>query len=101
MVNYFPTGRAQADSLEVPMPTGTPVNRDWVYVLQDGTIVIEWEEGTLQDIQTGDFLHQGAFGHPVQDNELERLRLTGRVESFDTRTVYLRALPDYKRKTIE
>jgi hypothetical protein len=83
------------------MTSGTPVNRDWVYVLQDGTIVIEWEEGTLQDVQTGDFLHQGAFGHPVQDQELERLRLTGRVEKFDSRTVYLRALPEFKRKTID
>ena len=40
------------------MTSGTPVNRDWVYVLQDGTIVIEWEEGNLQDVQTGDFLRR-------------------------------------------
>jgi hypothetical protein len=83
------------------MTAGTPVNRDWIYVLQDGRIVIEWEEGTLQDIQTGDFLRQGAFGHPVQDNELERLRMNGRIEKYDTRVIYLRALPENKRKTIE
>jgi hypothetical protein len=101
MVNLFPSIRSHAALAEVSMPNGTPVTRDWVYVLQDGTVVIEWEEGTLQDIQTGDFLHQGAFGHPVQDTELEQLRLTGRVEKFDARTVYLRALPDFKRNTIE
>ena len=83
------------------MINGTPVNRDWVYVLQDGTVVIEWSEGTLQDVQTGDFLKEGAFGHAVQDNELDRLRQLGRVEKFDNRTVYLRALPDFKRRTIE
>jgi hypothetical protein len=83
------------------MTSGTPVNRDWVYVLQDGTIVIEWEVGNLQDIQTGDFLHQGAFGHPVQDSELDRLRQNGRIEKFDARIIYLRALPEFKRKTIE
>ena len=57
------------------MVNGTPVNRDWVYVLQDGTIVIEWEEGTLQDVQTGDFLHQGAggvLGERGNRNELDQ-----------------------------
>ena len=83
------------------MINGTPVNRDWVYVLQNGTVVIEWSEGTLQDVQTGDFLTEGAYGHPIQDVELDRLRQLGRVEKFDNRTVYLRALPDFKRRTIE
>jgi hypothetical protein len=87
--------------MEASMTSGTPVNRDWIYVLQDGTIVIEWEVGNLQDIQTGDFLQQGAFGHPVQDSELERLRLNGRIEKFDARIIYLRALPEFKRKTID
>jgi hypothetical protein len=101
MVNYSRLTGPAFEPMEVPMTSGTPVNRDWVYVLQDGTIVIEWEEGTLQDVQTGDFLRQGAFGHPVQDNELERLRLNGRIEKFDARMVYLRALPEFKRKTID
>jgi hypothetical protein len=83
------------------MTNGTPVTRDWVYVLQDGTIVVEWAEGSLQDIQTGDFLQSGAFGHPVQDNELDRLRLLGRIEKFDNRTVFLKALPESKRRTID
>ena len=83
------------------MPNGTPVTRDWVYVLQDGTVVVEWAEHSLQDIQSGDFLQEGTYDHPVQDNELEHLRLTGRIEKFDARTVYLRALPEFKRRTIE
>jgi hypothetical protein len=83
------------------MINGTPINRDWVYVLQNGNIVIEWETGNLQDVQTGDFYTDGEFGHPVQDIELERLKLLGRVDKYDARTVYLRALPDFKRRTLD
>jgi hypothetical protein len=83
------------------MVNGTPINRDWVYVLQNGNIVVEWETGTLQDIQTGDFYSVGEFGHPVQDIELERLKLLGRVDKYDARTVYLRTLPEFKRRTLD
>jgi hypothetical protein len=83
------------------MINGTPINRDWVYVLENGNIVVEWEAGSLQDIQTGDFYKDGAFGHPVQDIELERLKLLGRVDKYDARTVYLRALPEFKRRTLD
>jgi hypothetical protein len=83
------------------MINGTPINRDWVYVLQDGIVVVEWEVGNLQDIQTGEFLTTGEFGHPIQDMELERLKLLGRVDKYDARTVYLRALPEFKRRTLD
>jgi hypothetical protein len=83
------------------MINGTPINRDWVYVLENGNIVVEWEAGSLQDIQTGDFYKDGSFGHPVQDIELERLKLLGRVDKYDARTVYLRALPEFKRRTLD
>jgi hypothetical protein len=83
------------------MINGTPINRDWVYVLQNGTVVIEWEVGNLQDVQTGEFLKEGEYGHPIQDIELERLKLLGRVDKYDARTVFLRALPDFKRRTLD
>jgi|WetSurMetagenome_2_1015567.scaffolds.fasta_scaffold298074_2 hypothetical protein len=83
------------------MINGTPINRDWVYVLQNGIVVVEWEVGNLQDIETGEFLTEGSFGHPIQDMELERLKLLGRIDKFDARTVYLRALPEFKRRTLD
>jgi hypothetical protein len=83
------------------MINGTPINRDWVYVLQNGIVVVEWEVGNLQDVQTGEFLTEGEFGHPIQDMELERLKLLGRIDKYDARTVYLRALPEFKRRTLD
>ncbi|MGA2112046.1 MAG: hypothetical protein ABSG98_07835 [Anaerolineales bacterium] len=83
------------------MNTGTPIHREWVYALQDGTVVVDWGEGTLQDIVTGDFLREGKFGHELQDHELENLRNSGYIGDFDSRNVYLRPLPEIKRPTLD
>jgi hypothetical protein len=81
--------------------TGTPVDREWVYALEDGRIVVEWGEGTLQDIQSGDFLRAGEFGHELLNHELENLRTAGYIEDFDSRKVYLRPLPERKRTMLD
>jgi hypothetical protein len=81
--------------------TGTPVDREWVYALGDGRIVVEWGEGTLQDIMTGDFLPQGEFGHELLNHELDNLRVAGYIEDFDSRKVYLRPLPERKRTMLD
>ena len=26
------------------MPSGVPIDRQWVYVLEDGMLIIDWEE---------------------------------------------------------
>jgi len=83
------------------MITGTPIHREWVYALQDGTIVVDWGEGNLQDIVTGDFLREGKFVHELQDYELENLRNSGYIDEFDSRNVYLRPLPEIKRPTLD
>jgi hypothetical protein len=83
------------------MITGTPIHREWVYALQDGTVVVDWGEGNLQDIVTGDLLREGKFGHELQDYELENLRNSGYIDEFDSRNVYLRPLPEIKRPTLD
>ncbi|MGA2821320.1 MAG: hypothetical protein ABSF61_11795 [Anaerolineales bacterium] len=83
------------------MITGTPIHREWVYALQDGTIVVDWGEGNLQDIVTGDLLREGKFGHELVDYELENLRNSGYIDEFDSRNVYLRPLPEIKRPTLD
>ena len=83
------------------MTTGTPVDREWVYALQDGRIVVEWGEGALQDLMTGDLLREGTFGHELLNHELESLKLGGYIEGYDSRKVYLRPLPELKRPTLD
>jgi len=85
------------------MSRGIPVTRGWVFVLRTGEPVIDWGDGRVQDIMTGDFLRydEKDFGRPVQDTDLEMLRANGRVDSYDARTVYLRPLPEPPRTTID
>ena len=85
------------------MPSGIPVTRGWVFVLKSGEVVIDWADGRVQDIMSGDFLvyDEKDYGRPVQDTDLESLRNNGRVVSWDARTVYLVPLPEPPRHTID
>jgi hypothetical protein len=85
------------------MTTGIPVTREWVFALQSGEIVLDWGDGRVQDILTGDFrvFDEHDYGRPVTDSDLEALRNNGRVESYDGHRVYLRPLPEPPRKTID
>ena len=85
------------------MPSGVPFDRQWVYVLEDGRPVIDWGDDLLQDLLSGDFINtdRGDDGHPIQDDELEMLKRAGRIDRFDSRHVYIFALPERPRPTIE
>lgn len=86
------------------MPVGgTPVNRHWVLVLMDGTIVIDWGDGLFQDVRTGDFLeiYEKEISHHVLNEELEWLVKIGRVGSFTGLTVNFHSLPERPQHTIE
>lgn len=85
------------------MTSGVPVTRGWVFVLKTGEVVIDWADGRVQDIMSGEFrvYDEKDYGRPVQDTDLDNLRNNGRVESYDARTVYLRPLPEPPRATID
>ena len=85
------------------MPAGVPVARSWVYVLRSGEVVVDWGDGRVQDIGSGDFLSvsESDYDRPVTDSELDHLKLNGRVESFDARLVHLLPLPEPPRPTME
>ena len=85
------------------MPSGVPFDRQWVYVLEDGRTVIDWGDDLLQDLLSGDFINtdRGDDGHPIQDDELEMMKRAGRIDRFDSRHVYIFALPERPRPTIE
>ncbi len=85
------------------MPDGTPVNRNFVVILKDGTPVIDWGEGLFQDIWSGDFLHcrETDIDHTIQDPELDQLVLTNRAYSYNSSTVLLYTLPEPTRRTMD
>ena len=85
------------------MPTGTIIERQWILLLKDGTVVIDWGDGLYQDVYSGDFseCQEGEISHRVQDDDLELLKRTGRVEYFDAHKVYFNMLPERPARTIE
>ena len=76
---------------------GVAVERQYVTVIDDGSVVIDWGNGRLQDMLTGQFkaVPEEELCTPVQDYELDRLVAAGRVETYDWRTVFVLALPEY------
>jgi hypothetical protein len=85
------------------MQNGVPIDRQWIYVLEDGRSIIDWGDDLVQDLLSGDFITNvdSDYSHPIRDDELELLKRAGRVERFTTRHVYIFSLPERPRPTIE
>jgi len=85
------------------MPGGTPINRQWVLVLKDGSIVIDWGDGLFQDVRSGDFIHilESEVSHHIVNEELEWLVRIGRVTSYSAQTVWFPNLAERPQQTIE
>ncbi len=85
------------------MPSGMPINRQWIYILRNGTPVFDWGDGLAQDLMSGDFLdyEKNDISHPIQDNELEMLKRAGRVERFDAGQVYVFSMPEPPHRTLD
>ncbi|NPV68983.1 MAG: response regulator [Anaerolineae bacterium] len=78
---------------------GAPIARHLVFILRDGTFVVQWDADRVQDLLSGRLLpfQDSDYGHPVSDADLERLREAGRVSHFDRAYVWLHALPEQQR----
>lgn len=78
---------------------GSAVPRHHLFVLDDGTPVVQWAERQVQEILTGKYrvLEAGAYGRALSDRELRQLQAAGRVEYFNHAYVWLYPLPESKR----
>ena len=85
------------------MPTGTPLNREFVLVLEDGRIVLDWGDGLFQDLDTGEYFkdHPLESSHKIANPELELLKRAGRVERYNRHEVSFLNLPERPAKTID
>ena len=85
------------------MADGTPVNRHWVMVLQDGTIAIDWGDGIFQDVRDGNFITvvENDISHHILNEDLDWLIRIGRVKSYTASMVWFSSLPERPQQTIE
>lgn len=85
------------------MAGGTQIHREWVLVLQNGDIVIDWGEGVFQDVRSGEFLRvpERDVSHRADDEIMEWLRRAGRVVRYDSKLVEFSNLPERPLDLIE
>jgi hypothetical protein len=86
------------------MPAGVPVNRDWVVVMPNGEVVIDWGDGWLQNVHSGEFYKQQSdvnLGRQILEKELIMLVRSGKAISYDHKLVYFSNLPERNIKTID
>jgi len=85
------------------MPGGTPVSKNWVLVLLNGSVVIDWGDGIFQDVYSGDFLRctETQISHTIQEEELEWLKRAGKIIDFDQQMVYFYPLPERSRRMLD
>lgn len=77
------------------MPVALPISRQWVTVLNNGTIVIDWGNNQFQDLVTGEFLTAVDLSgsHAIQDDVCTWLEKTGCIQGFDRDQLYISNLP--------
>jgi hypothetical protein len=85
------------------MLNGTPFKREFVLVLEDGRVVLDWGDGLFQDLNTGDFLEglKVLASHKIENPQLELLIRAGRVERFNRHEVIFLNLPERPSKMID
>jgi hypothetical protein len=84
------------------MPGGTPINRQWILALKDGSVVIDWGDGLFQDVRSGDFVQvkESDVSHHILNEELDWLMHIGRVSAYTAVTVWLPNLPERPQRTL-
>jgi hypothetical protein len=85
------------------MKGGTPINRHLMVVLKDGTTAIDWGDEQFLDVLTSKFVHctEKDISHPITNEELDQLKLTGLILHFDHNQVYFARLPERKIQTLD
>lgn len=69
------------------------IPRDKVFVLRDGTFVVQWETNQIQNLVSGKYLpfDDSQYGYAITDYELNQLKHIGIVAHYDAIQVTLSA----------
>jgi len=75
---------------------GTAVPRHFVFISSTGAVVVQLSVNRGQELYTGKFvtLTTGVVGNPASDAELDRLKIAGRVEHYNSAYVWVTGLPE-------
>lgn len=81
------------------MAGGLIIDRHWVRVLENGSVVLEWGDGTVQDIYSGAFMSVDteSISVPIEDRLLEVLKRGGIISSYNQREIVFNQLPSKNR----
>lgn len=75
---------------------GTAVPRHFVFVTASGAVLVQLSGSRGQDLYTGQFvdLSGSTQGSPATDAELDRLKIAGRVDHYNSAYVWVTGLPE-------
>jgi hypothetical protein len=78
------------------MPAGYAINRQLVFVLRNGTVIVDWGNGWGADLERGEFIRfkEQDASHSIQDDELESLKKMGLVIDYNQSQVYFTYIPE-------
>ena len=76
--------------------SGSPIPRDTVFVLADGSFVVQWDQKRVQELLNGHYRDLGTEddSYAISDYELNQLKAAGRIEQYDQQQVWLYSLPE-------
>lgn len=85
------------------MPAAVPISRQWVIVLNNGNIIVDWGNNVFQDLVSGEFLTavDQTGSRAVQDDDCSWLERSGYIQSFDSTQIYVYGLPERKKPFID
>lgn len=85
------------------MIAAVPISRQWVIVLHNGDIVIDWGDGVFQDVISGMILFKvdQSGSHTIQNDECAWLESRGVIQGFDAAQVYVTHLPLRHQESLE
>ena len=78
------------------MPGGTPVQRQWILVLRNGVVVVDWGDGLYQDVDSGEFVQveRKEISHSAQNLDMEMLKRSSRINGYDENQAWFINLPE-------
>ena len=78
------------------MPSGIPIDRQLLSMLDDGTVILDWGDGTAIDLANNEFIQikKNPILQSVQDDDLEALRRMGRIVGYDNLRIFVPSLPE-------
>jgi hypothetical protein len=85
------------------MRGGMYIDRQYVLILQNGVMVIDWGDCVFQDVDEGTFMKcdEALISHTASVVDLNRLKFSGKIDDFDDKRVYFVGLPDRPVKSLD